>query len=261
MRQIRIDRDRALKVAAMAGMALLGVSVLPGLLRSPEPPEVPPDVGFLPADRALQQSAGEAGRIRARPEVDPHAIARERGRERGGGRNHRENRSRDHGGRNDRPRGRRAGIGLQSAAEGGNPGAGQRSGGPGPAAIPGTDPANPAPPPPQPAASTPMTEAPSVPTAEPAPAPAPASQSAGSGGRPGSSSGAGSGRGSGSGSGPGPGAGDPGGQAGSDQRAGSDGSQEFAPRRLEAPGALRGDPGPDGSPLGSPLSRLLPGCP
>lgn len=51
MKELRIDRDRAIRVAAAAGLALIGVSLLPGLLRGPEAPAVPPDVGFLPADR------------------------------------------------------------------------------------------------------------------------------------------------------------------------------------------------------------------
>ena len=51
-RGIRIDRERALKAGAMAGLAVLGISTLPGLLKTPEPPPVPADVGFRPAEMA-----------------------------------------------------------------------------------------------------------------------------------------------------------------------------------------------------------------
>ena len=57
MKELRIDRDRAIRVAAAAGLALIGVSLLPGLLRGPEAPAVPPDVGFLPAERISAKPA------------------------------------------------------------------------------------------------------------------------------------------------------------------------------------------------------------
>lgn len=62
---IRIDRERAVRAAALAGLVVLGISTLPGLLKTPEPPPVPADVGFRP---------GELTRFAARP--DPKEIAR-----------------------------------------------------------------------------------------------------------------------------------------------------------------------------------------
>ncbi len=50
MRDIRIDRARALKAAATAGLALLAISTLPGLLTPPKPPPPPADVGFAPGE-------------------------------------------------------------------------------------------------------------------------------------------------------------------------------------------------------------------
>ncbi|MBK5233525.1 MAG: hypothetical protein JJE13_11160 [Thermoleophilia bacterium] len=50
MKELRIDRERAIKVAAVAGLVVLGLSVLPGLLKTPEAPELPPDVGFTAAE-------------------------------------------------------------------------------------------------------------------------------------------------------------------------------------------------------------------
>ena len=52
MSGLSIDRIRAVKVAAAAGLALLAISILPGLLRPPPPPAVPADVGFTPAETA-----------------------------------------------------------------------------------------------------------------------------------------------------------------------------------------------------------------
>jgi hypothetical protein len=51
-RSLRIDRERAVKVATMVGLAILGISTLPGLLRTPDPPPVPAGVGFSPAEMA-----------------------------------------------------------------------------------------------------------------------------------------------------------------------------------------------------------------
>ncbi len=50
MKELRIDRERAIKVAAVAGLVVLGLSVLPGLLKAPEAPELPSDVGFTTAE-------------------------------------------------------------------------------------------------------------------------------------------------------------------------------------------------------------------
>lgn len=58
MTGLRIDRERAIKVAAICGLAVISVSILPGLLRPPEPPPLPPDVGFNPAETALTTTAG-----------------------------------------------------------------------------------------------------------------------------------------------------------------------------------------------------------
>ncbi len=66
MKELRIDRDRAIRVAAMIALALIGVSVLPGLLRTPEAPEVPSDVGFLPTEQTTAGLGSGLGKIGAR---------------------------------------------------------------------------------------------------------------------------------------------------------------------------------------------------
>jgi len=53
---IRIDREQALKAGALAGLVVLGISTLPGLLKTPEPPPVPADVGFRPAEMARYEA-------------------------------------------------------------------------------------------------------------------------------------------------------------------------------------------------------------
>ncbi|MBK8293823.1 MAG: hypothetical protein IPK93_03240 [Solirubrobacterales bacterium] len=50
MKELRIDRERAIKASAVAGLVVLGLSILPGLLKTPEAPELPPDVGFTAAE-------------------------------------------------------------------------------------------------------------------------------------------------------------------------------------------------------------------
>ncbi len=50
MTGLRVDRTRAVRVAAAVGLALLVISILPGLLSPPSPPEVPANVGFSPAE-------------------------------------------------------------------------------------------------------------------------------------------------------------------------------------------------------------------
>ena len=69
LRGFRVDRERAVKTAALIGLVVLGISTLPGLLRTPEPPAVPVDVGFRPGEMARFAAAPEpekaAGRDRA----------------------------------------------------------------------------------------------------------------------------------------------------------------------------------------------------
>jgi len=50
MKELRIDRERAIKATAVAGLVVLGLSILPGLLKTPKAPELPPDVGFTAAE-------------------------------------------------------------------------------------------------------------------------------------------------------------------------------------------------------------------
>jgi len=77
MRGVRIDREKALRIGALIALAALGLSTLPGLLRTPEPPPVPPDVGFRPGEftRAPAGPARSAngsrpkGRRGARPDA------------------------------------------------------------------------------------------------------------------------------------------------------------------------------------------------
>lgn len=69
-----IDRERAVKLAALIGLLVLGASTLPGLLRTPEPPPVPAGVGFDPAeltgfsDRQLADSRVIPATGKERPE-------------------------------------------------------------------------------------------------------------------------------------------------------------------------------------------------
>ncbi|HMT05418.1 MAG TPA: hypothetical protein PKD76_07735 [Solirubrobacterales bacterium] len=60
--ELRVDRKRAIRIAAIAGLTLLGISTLPGLLETPDPPPVPADVGFRPEEMASYTSV-------ARPEA------------------------------------------------------------------------------------------------------------------------------------------------------------------------------------------------
>jgi len=55
MTDLRVDRERLIKVAAMVGLAILAISILPGLLRTPDPPDLPPDVGFRPSEATAGQ--------------------------------------------------------------------------------------------------------------------------------------------------------------------------------------------------------------
>src|SRR5690606_4945534 len=76
VKEMRIDRDRAIRTAALAALILVAVTFLPDLLRSPEPPAIPPDVGFAPgkpdATSTLPGSGRTAGsRIRAAASETP----------------------------------------------------------------------------------------------------------------------------------------------------------------------------------------------
>ncbi len=92
MKELRIDRERAIKVAAVAGLVVLGLSVLPGLLKTPEPPELPPDVGFTASET-------NPGSLLPEPRDPPHA------------------RSDDGEGRNEQKRGEEAGERKGRAAK------------------------------------------------------------------------------------------------------------------------------------------------
>jgi len=67
MKDLQVDRDRAIKVAAMAGLALLAITVLPGLLHTPDPPKLPSDVGFLPSEIRSTPSISNSDRASAKP--------------------------------------------------------------------------------------------------------------------------------------------------------------------------------------------------
>ena len=63
IRSLRVDRERAIRLGAIIGLVLLGASTLPGLLKTPNPPPVPANVGFRPAEMnrfAAQPGPGEA---------------------------------------------------------------------------------------------------------------------------------------------------------------------------------------------------------
>ncbi len=48
--EIHLDGAKAIRAAAGVGLAVLGLSLLPGLLRAPEPEPLPADVGFRPTE-------------------------------------------------------------------------------------------------------------------------------------------------------------------------------------------------------------------
>lgn len=52
LRGLKIDRERAARLAALVGLAAIGISTLPSLLDTPDPPPIPADVGFRPAEMA-----------------------------------------------------------------------------------------------------------------------------------------------------------------------------------------------------------------
>ena len=82
MKELRIDRERLIKVAAVAGLVVLGLSVLPGLLKTPEAPELPPDVGFTVAETSprarLPGDSEPEKRTSAQAEDEEGSGARER---------------------------------------------------------------------------------------------------------------------------------------------------------------------------------------
>ncbi len=57
MKEMRIDRDRAIRTAALAALVLVAITFLPDLLRNPEPPAIPADVGFTPGTPGSGASA------------------------------------------------------------------------------------------------------------------------------------------------------------------------------------------------------------
>lgn len=79
MKGLRIDRERALRVAATCGLALLAATILPGLLQPPEPPPLPDDVGFRRSETA-------PATLMPAPAVPPGAGAAEKAERAGPGR-------------------------------------------------------------------------------------------------------------------------------------------------------------------------------
>ena len=70
---LTVDGGRALRLAAMVVLAVLGLTTLPELFRAPEPPPIPPDVGFRPGETTTEtpiypeaKPVGTSGRNRAR---------------------------------------------------------------------------------------------------------------------------------------------------------------------------------------------------
>jgi hypothetical protein len=51
--EIHLDGAKAIRAAAGVGLAVLGLSLLPGLLRAPEPEPLPADVGFRPTENLV----------------------------------------------------------------------------------------------------------------------------------------------------------------------------------------------------------------
>lgn len=137
-----MDGGRALRLAAVVVLAVLGITTLPDLFRAPEPPPIPPDVGFRPGET----TAG----MPTYPETEKiDKPDRNRARE-------------DRGERN--PGGRRSPEGRPRLAQREDPakasdGRGRPGGGPSQAAAPAPQPslATPAPSPP------PVTPSPAVP--------------------------------------------------------------------------------------------------
>ena len=71
---LTVDGGRALRLAAVVALVVLGLTTLPDLFRTPEPPPIPADVGFRPEEvtavaaipRAdlTERSAKDSGRAR-----------------------------------------------------------------------------------------------------------------------------------------------------------------------------------------------------
>ena len=82
IRSLRVNRSKAIRLLALVGLAATGLSVLPDLLRTPEPPPLPPNVGFRPGEFAAfsPQPRPDTGRRKAgkRP-GEQGAGARNRG--------------------------------------------------------------------------------------------------------------------------------------------------------------------------------------
>lgn len=152
MKELRIDRDRAIKLAAVAGLVVLGLSVLPGLLRTPKAPELPPDVGF---------TASETGRGASLPDpAEPSGTVKEEPPEKGAGRPRRRSRSAKSKRRNQKQGPRNRHSKRHRKTDNGRP---KQS-----------KPAATSPPAISPAPTTPVAPAPPIPAqATPAPAPSP----------------------------------------------------------------------------------------
>ena len=82
IRSLRVNRSKAIRLLALVGLAATGLSVLPDLLRTPEPPPLPPNIGFRPGEFAAfsPQPRPDTGRRKAgkRP-GEQGAGARNRG--------------------------------------------------------------------------------------------------------------------------------------------------------------------------------------
>lgn len=68
LRGLSIDRDRAIRMIALAGLLILGLVTLPGLLKTPAPPPVPPDVGFTQRELARDADPSPRQQPRDRPD-------------------------------------------------------------------------------------------------------------------------------------------------------------------------------------------------
>ena len=65
---LTVDGGRALRLAAVVALVVLGLITLPDLFRAPEPPPLPPDVGFRPGETTAPVPAGPgAGSVAGRP--------------------------------------------------------------------------------------------------------------------------------------------------------------------------------------------------
>jgi len=160
MKELRIDRERLIKVAAVAGLVVLGLSVLPGLLKTPEAPKLPSDVGFTVAETQPGTRLPDPGELAgSAPErSDPARRSKRHGPASKEGKAARD-KHRKH--RRERPRNpRKTGKSARERTE-----------------QPAPAPSNPSPAPPatpSPASPAPVPVAPAPPPAPAAPAPPPA---------------------------------------------------------------------------------------